>query len=275
MNALAAIGSAGRDPRSPTARESSLTAEHTPQHLRPSHGQRHCVRDGGLHDPVRRGGHAQSGHGSRRAWRPARAGADGPGVEGAPAGADRARLAPAGATHVRGVRPRAGGAERPVRPRCRGVRARRHVRRVRGRGRRVHDRHRKGRESLYLPPTRRFPRLRQCADRKGTPDPRTAETADGDPDHCRDRERNDGRRHLRSAPDASQDRHRQSPAQADARLSGSREHPHHAAASRGVDRPIRGRTRSAMCGRCRRSAWWRSISSARWRIRQTTKRAST
>ena len=108
---------------------------------------------------------------------------------------------------------------------------------------------------------------------------------------------------LRSDAHARQDRHREPPAQADARPPRSRQHAHDAAGSRRVDRArhpeprdrvvhgaavhrpaaarasgaaarrIRARIRSATSGRCRRCAWWRSSSSAPSTIRRTTRRA--
>ena len=176
-------------------------------------------------------------------------------------------------------------------------------RRDRGRRRRLGDRHGQGGEPLHDLSAGGFPRLRQRADRQGDARAGPAQAADRDSHDGRDRQRDDRRQHLRSHRAAREDRHREPPAQADARAARSREHADDAAAGGGVERarhpepchrvvhgdavhvasapasarrcvrPTRGRTRSATSGRFRRCASSRSTSSAPSRIRPTTRRA--
>ena len=86
-------------------------------------------------------------------------------------------------------------------------------------------------------PPGRFSGLREPADRQGPARPRPAQAAHRDSDDGRHGERDDRRHDLRLQEDARQDRHREPPAEADARLARSGEHAHDAGAGGGVDRP--------------------------------------
>ena len=79
------------------------------------------------------------------------------------------------------------------------------------------DRHREGRQSLHHVPSCRFSRLREPADRQGAACARAAETAARDSDDRGDGKRDDRRHDFRLQETPRQDRHRQPPAQADAR----------------------------------------------------------
>ncbi len=65
---------------------------------------------------------------------------------------------------------------------------------------------------------------------KGMPVPGSAEALDRRSHHGGHRQRNHGRKHFRSEPDARQDRHRQPASETNVGASGSRKYPHDAAA---------------------------------------------
>ena len=71
---------------------------------------------------------------------------------------------------------------------------------------------------------------------KAMPVPGPLKPLDCRSDNRRDRKRDHRRQHLRSHNPEGQDRHRQPPAQTNARHAGSRKHPDDAAAGRGVQR---------------------------------------
>ena len=171
-------------------------------------------------------------------------------------------------------------------------RAQSHLRRVRRRRRRLDDRHRQGRQPLHDVSAGRLSGLREPADWQGARGPWTAQAADGDSDDRRHRQRDHRRQRVR--PDASprQDRNLQPPAEADARLPRSGQHPDDAGAGCRIERPrhpqprgrvvhraalhraaaagsavaaavrTRARIRSATSGRSKRSAWCRAFSCA-------------
>ena len=150
--------------------------------------------------------------------------------------ADRPRI-PRGRRHrLRRLRSRPRRADRRILPGSDRVRPAQQRRRLRGGRRRFRDRHRQGREPLLDVSSRRFPRLRQSADRQGPAGAGTAQAAHRGSDHRGHRQRNDRGQHLRSDPAARQDRHRQPPAQADARPGRSGEHENAAAGGGRVER---------------------------------------
>ena len=134
------------------------------------------------------------------------------------------------------VRPGARRADRPVVPRRHSVRRVVCSRRARGGGRRVGHRHGQGGESLHDLSPGGLPRLRQRADREGDARAGSAQAAHRHSYDRRDRQRDDGRQHLRPHRAAREDRDCQPTAQADAGPAGSRQHADDAAGGGGVER---------------------------------------